>query len=151
MPDAIFVSMKPYYALAVTFLMVACSSPEVRQHTALMQTIENNLRLPQEAGKIEKFGRAYKFGSPNRVEAFYFVPNVQHDDRFCEGAKGGGRTNGQIVLACPPPDGMKAGERRWFDNDVHLPSVNDGGCNYVDVVYDIRLRKVFSARCHGVG
>ncbi|MDB5714312.1 MAG: hypothetical protein JWO15_1709 [Sphingomonadales bacterium] len=81
------------------YLLIA----EEREQTDLMNTIENKVRLSPDAGKIERFARSYKFGPSDRVEAFYFVPDVQRDQGFCEGAKSGGRTNGQIALVCPPP------------------------------------------------
>jgi hypothetical protein len=143
--------MRLRFVLAAAFLMAACSSPEKRQQAELMDQIEQKVLLPREAGKIERFARAYKFGSADRVEAFYFVPDGQHDPWFCEGAKKGGRTNGQVALACPSPDGLEAGERRWFGNDVHLPAANDGGCDFIEVVYDIRSRTVASAKCNGHG
>jgi hypothetical protein len=141
--------MKSYLLLVAAFSMAACSSVEERQQVGLMNTIESKVRFPPNAGKIERFARVYKFGSPGHVEAFYFVPDGQHDQWFCEEAKSGGRTNGQVVLACPPPVGMKAGERRWFGEDVYLPNVNDGGCDFINVIYEISSQTVASATCNG--
>lgn len=143
--------MKSILILASAIFTAACTSPETQRRTELMNEIENEVKLPPGSGIIDGFARAYKFASSDRVVAFYFVPDGGHDRWFCEGAKKGGRTNGQIALACPPPEGMKAGERRWFGDDVYLPDVCDGGCNYIDVEYDVGSRKVISARCHGVG
>ena len=140
--------LKSQLALAVTLVIVGCASTDERRHTNLMNNIEKEIQLPPGAAKISQYARAYKFDSHDRITAFYFIP--QNVDGFCQGAKRGGRTNGQIALACPPPDGMKAGERRWFDNDVYLPEVNDGGCNYIDVEYDLKTNAVTYAQCHGL-
>lgn len=128
----------------------ACSSPEVRRHVQIMDDIERTMVLPPGAGNLGRFARAYKLQSSSEVIAFYFVPEADNSQLSCEVAKVGGPANGQLALLCPPPVGMRAGERRWFSNDVHLPDVCDGGCNYIDVRYDIRTRKLLSAVCHGV-
>lgn len=114
-----------------------------------MDAIERDIRLPPGARPLKEFARTYKFASPSRVVAFYFIPSKQHDEWFCQMAKKGGPTNGQIVLGCPSPDGLRAGERRWLGDDVSLPDVCDGGCGYIDVEYDLKSKAVTSAHCHG--
>ena len=141
--------MKSHSSIAAMLLIAGCSMPEQRQHTESMDAIENNVQIPSGAGPIIKFARTYKYASSTRVVAFYFVPDDKPDEAFCKGAKEGGPTNGQILLGCPPPDGMKAGERRWVSDDVFLPDVNDGGCNYIDVEYDLKSKSVTYANCHG--
>jgi hypothetical protein len=141
--------LKCYLTVSAALFVVACASPEERRRAEIMNAIEKEIQLPQGAGEMTRYARTYKFASPDRVIGFYFVPDKDYDDWFCQGAKKGGATNGQIALACPPPDGIAAGERRWFDADVHMPAVSDGGCNYVDVEYDMKTNRVTSARCHG--
>jgi len=143
-PSATVVPMKRFLILAAALSMAACSSPEARRQADLMNKIEKEVRLPPGAEAIDSFARAYKFESPDRVVAFYFFPVDQPDQWFCDGAKKGGRTNGQIALACPPPDGMKAGERRWFGDDVSLPDRSDGGC---DIEYDVGSNTITFATC----
>ena len=143
--------MKSCLILPLILCVAGCASPEERRQTDLMDRIEKQVQLPSGAGEITRFARAYKFSSQDHVIALYFVPNARPDQAFCDGARGGGPTNGQIALACPPPEGMKAGDRRWFGNDVYLPAVFDGGCNYLDIGYDVRKRSITIGRCHGVG
>ncbi|MBB5716438.1 hypothetical protein [Sphingomonas aerophila] len=143
--------MKLYLILAAFLATTACDPPEARRQAELMNTIERKITLPPGAGAVERFARAYKFASPDRVEALYFIPEEEPDRMFCEGTKRYGHKNGQIALACPPPDGMKAGERRWFADDVILPFVSDGACAYIDVEYQVGSKTVPKASCHGEG
>lgn len=114
-----------------------------------MDTIEQGIKLPIGAEQLPRYARAYKFTSPDRVSAFYFIPDDSFDGEFCTVARSGGRTNGQIALLCPPPDGMEPGERRWFRDDVDLPDVLDGGCSYITVEYDVQRKAITSASCNG--
>ncbi|WP_179042531.1 hypothetical protein [Sphingobium lactosutens] len=141
--------MKPYLALPAMLLTVSCTSSEQRRHLEIMDAIEHAVQIPSGAGPMSQFARTYKYASPTRVVAFYFIPDETTDELFCEGAKEGGPKNGQVLLGCPPPDGMKAGERRWLNNDVFLPDINDGGCNYIDIEYDLKSKLFIRAECHG--
>jgi hypothetical protein len=141
--------MKFHLSLAPIFLIAGCTSSEQPQHTKIMDAIEQGVQMPSEARPLNQFSRTYKYASSNRVVAFYFVADDKPDDRFCSRTKEGGRKNGQVLLACPPPEGMKAGERRWLNEDVSLPDVNDGGCSYIDVEYDLKSKSVTRADCHG--
>lgn len=143
--------VKVHLVFSALLCIAGCTPPEERQQVELMDAIEKAIRLPPDAGTLARFARVYKFASSDRVIGFYFVPDDEPDEQFCQDTKMGGRTNGQIALACPPPEGMTADERRWFANDVHLPRVSDGGCYYIDVEYDLKRNVVTSARCHGEG
>ncbi|MEO5493350.1 MAG: hypothetical protein ABIR08_04905 [Sphingomonas sp.] len=138
------------YFIGLAVLCTAGSAPPKQPlHTALMIKIESKMRLPAGSGTIDRFARAYKFASPTRVIALYFVPDDGKGKSFCSEAKKGG-SKGEIALFCPPPDGMKVGERRWFSDNASLPVVFDGGCSYVDVEYDLKAETVIFSKCHGV-
>ncbi len=141
--------LKRHFIFATVLLAAGCGPAEERQHAELMDVIEQGLELPNGAEQLRRYARTYKFASPNRVEAHYFMPSDSFIDESCKGAKSGGRTNGQIALLCPPPDGMQAGERRWFAYDVSLPLVEDGGCNFIEVEYDVQRKAIVSAYCNG--
>jgi hypothetical protein len=141
--------MKPSLPMIAIFCVSACTSPEERRHAEIMNAIEHGIRLPPGSKSLNRYARTYKYASPSRVIAFYFIPDDKHDEWFCKGAKVGGPTNGQILLACAPPDGMTPGERRWLGDKVFLPDVSDGGCTYVDVEYDLKSKAVIHAYCHG--
>jgi len=141
--------MRQRLFLAALLWLSGCAQTEEHQRAELIGKIEQSIHLPVGAYPLSAYARVYKFSSQDRVTAFYFVPDVKHDQWFCDGAKKGGRTNGQVALACPPPKGMKADERRWFGDDVYLPDVCDGGCGYIDVEYNVKSGSVISAKCHG--
>lgn len=135
---------------AVLLLCVGGCSPHVRsEQTVIMDMIERQISLPKGARPLKTYARAYAPSSNERVSALYFRPDASLSS--CAGAKAGGPTNGQIALLCPPPDGFKAGERRWLTNSRLLPSVSDGGCAFIDVEFDIPSTKIISAQCHGSG
>jgi hypothetical protein len=141
--------MKAFIPLAAFIYVTGCSSPEQVRRKELMDIIEKQIRLPSGAEEMNRYARAYKFASSDKIVAAYFLPPSKLDEQFCEGAKEGGQRNGQIALACPSPEGMKADESRWFDNDVYLPDISGDGCGYIYVVYDLRKRAVMYARCNG--
>lgn len=141
--------MKRHFILLSALLAAGCGSAEQRRHAKLMDAVEQSLKLPNGAEQLPLYARAYKFASPSRVVASYFIPDGSFDGGFCAEAKSGGRTNGQIALLCPPPDGMKAGERRWFADDVYLPDILDGGCSYIAIEYDVHRKAIISANCNG--
>ncbi len=114
-----------------------------------MDTVERQISLPRGSLPLRAYARAYAPLSKDRVSALYFRPMTEFTS--CREAKDGGPTNGQIVLLCPPPDGIRAGERRWLNDSLLLPSVSDGGCAFIDVEFDTRAKRVVLARCHGEG
>ncbi len=136
-------------SLAAFGLVAGCASPEERRRADLMDEIERNVVLPPGAQPLRTYARTYKFVAPERVEAFYFTPDDRLDGDFCAGTKEGGRTNGQVLLACKPPWGLGAGQRRWLDDDVHLPAVSDGGCYYISINYDLSDGGRPEAYCNG--
>ena len=142
-------SMKFHSPLAAILLIAGCTPAEQPQQAEIMDAIELDVQVPSGAPPLNRFARTYKYASSARVVAFYFVPDDKPDERFCSRIKEGGPQNGQVLLGCPPPEGMKAGERRWLNDDVSLPDVNDGGCNYIDVEYDLKSKSVIRADCHG--
>ena len=142
--------MKFRATVVVAFFLSGCSSNEQRNREAMMDDIERQIELPAGARHLENYARAYRESAPNRVSAIYFTP-LKPDPDFCRGARSGGADNaGQIALSCPPPDGMNQGERRWFPGKQALPDVLDGGCNYIDVEFNVGSRRIISAECHGL-
>lgn len=116
-----------------------------------MDDIERKVKVPPEAGNLDHFARTYAFVSPDRVWGFYFVPQNNYDSTGCKDArKYEPMYTGGIALFCPPPDGMAAGERRWFSKDDQ-PDVTDGGCDYMYVDYDVKSETIIRSRCHGIG
>jgi hypothetical protein len=135
--------------LLSVFIVIGCAPAEQSQRDELMKVIEQRVELPSGSAPLTRYARAYKFAEPERVTAVYFLPDNSFIEESCQSAKSSGRTNGQIVLFCPPPDGMRADESRWFENDVHLPDQMDGGCSFIVIEYSIALKTIISANCNG--
>lgn len=133
-------------ALAIS----SCAAADDPGHEQIMDRIEAKLRLPAGASPLGAYARTYAYAADGKVVGNYFVPMASSPaDAFCQGAKRYGRDNGQIALACPPPDGMAAGQRRWYAKPGMLPQVDDGGCAFVDIEFDPKTSAVLSAECHG--
>lgn len=136
------------FIIPVLLLSLSGCSPHVSpEQNAIMDTIERQISLPQGSSPLGSYARVYAPSSEDRVSAVYFRPNASFPS--CSEARAGGPTNGQVALLCPPPDGIKAGERRWLTNSELFPVVCDAGCSFVDVEFDVRSKKVISARCQG--
>lgn len=141
--------MKPHTALFAILCFSACSSPEERRQAAIMDSIEQQVKLSADAEPIERYARTYAFKSRDRVSAVYFLPDLANDEA-CRVAKGyGPKSAGAVARLCPPPDGMKAGERRWFRDADSLPLISDGGCQNIDVEFDLNAGSVIFAHCQG--
>lgn len=141
--------MKYAVITALALCIGGCSPQEEREHFELMDAIESKVQLPSRAGLLQDYARAYKYTSSTRVVAIYFRPFNGQDLWFCESAKTYGSNNGQILLGCPPPDGMERNERRWLGSEVLLPVADDGGCDYINLVYDLTAKRVTSTTCNG--
>jgi hypothetical protein len=101
------------------------------EHTALMENIDHAVLLPKGALPFSRYARAYAKESPNRVRVVYFVP----------------ATCSEASVVCLPPQGMVAGERRWFDNVGLLPRATGGGCEWIDVSYNPDTHRAARAYC----
>jgi hypothetical protein len=123
---------------------------EDRQQADQMRVIEQNIELPAGSEALDRYARVYKSGRSNHIEAVFFIPSENTLDGSCRSSKSYGPSNGQILMLCPPPDGMTAGESRWLSDGVHLPDKSDGGCSLIQIEYSIALNEVISAICNGV-
>jgi len=148
--------MKRFAILIVVLAATGCGSAQEPYEddpkstkAGLMNAIENRVELPAGSKPLDRYARTYKFASANRISAAYFIPDTRFINDACQSAKSGGSKNGQIVMLCPPPDGMKAGERRWFDRETYLPAQSDGGCSYIEIEYSITFDTVITIRCNG--
>lgn len=114
-----------------------------------MDAIESQVRLPPGAAPLDAYARAYALAPADRVVAFYFTPMDQLIDEECQAIKAAApASRQQIVLLCPPPEGMRAGERRWFGGN-RLPVVEDGRCSFLNIEFDLARQVVTSAECNG--
>jgi len=137
--------------ISVLLLAVALNGCTQRsERIMLMDEIESAVRLPMHALPLNRYARAYATAPNRRVAAVYFVPSPPNGD-FCATALAREKDGAQTALFCPPPKGMKPGERRWFENYKFLPSASDGGCAWIDIQFSLDTRAVEKAACHGDG
>ena len=134
--------------LSAALALNACGPLIDRSETATMDEIERKITLPSGALPLKQYARAYANGPNRRVLAVYFIP-APPNPTDCKMALEHEGDGGQVALSCPPPKGMAAGERRWFDSDRMLPVAFDDGCDFIDVAFNLKTHMVESARCHG--
>lgn len=137
---------------AVLLWLAGCTPAADRQKVEIMNRIEHMIQLPVGASSLQSYARAYQFSSRTMVRATYFPAEEPFGYAFCDRIKGmGPEMSGDAAAVCPPPLGMRAGERRWFDDHVFLPGDCDGGCTQVNVEYDMTTGRITLVRCNGIG
>jgi hypothetical protein len=141
--------MRALISFALALAVAACSPTKVSQSDQVMNDIEAKIRLPKGAYPLQKYARAYSLPSNGKVFAIYFRPFPDPISTSCDEAQRHKDNEGQVALTCSPPVGMKEDERRWFRNQNALPNANDGGCDFIDVEFDVKARSVEHAECHG--
>mgnify|MGYP005821901355 FL=1 len=147
----------------LSFGALACSSaaggePGVDE-IALMNRIEALVELPEKAKPLNQYSRNYALAEAGNVIAVYFLPiEIKWDDLIC---------------LEPPPDfnprsctpeeisewrrqedeaaarRAKRGASRWFSSVDDLPYIFDGGCGFIEVVYDPAIDRIVSVQCNG--
>lgn len=124
-----------------------------------MDEIERKVRLPAKAEPLNAYGRYYAFGHKGKVEARYLLPPEPLTPDPLPAGWGceemvmlGNELTSREVPCGPDPDMshfLKAGQRRWFADPEAIPMIFDGGCMVVQVIFDLRTRKVEHVSCNG--
>ena len=105
------------------FVLVCASGAQTEQIT-LMDEIERSIAMPIGARPLAEYARFYARARDGKIVGAYILP-----------------TTGV-------PFSLKAGERRWSDEE-HVPVRLDGGCSYVRFEYDPRTRSFLGPDCNG--
>ena len=116
-----------------------------------MDQIERQVRLPEGARSIEDYARYYAQSSNSKIIAKYLVP-ISYDlgpDEGCEELLENFSSREVRCEPLPAFPGIAAGERKWLEDEGELPSMSDGGCMQVTVIYDRAKSAVTSALCNG--
>ena len=134
---------------------------ETAEQTAIMQAIEAVVVLPEGAGELAEYSRNYAAGPDGKVLAFYVIPFetlITDEDVGCEvmleDLESRPCTDEEVAdmvrddLARAERMG-NAGQSRWFDSYGELPLVLDGGCNFIEIIYDPKTKRIESAECNG--
>jgi hypothetical protein len=111
-----------YVALA----LVGCSDTLSTQNEAVIEQIEQSVKLPEGAGKLEDYARYYAAQGDNIVGVYTDL--VDHRDGDHD---------------------LPTGKRRWLTDSRDLPVIMDGGCSVVEVTYNSATKKVEEIFCHG--
>ncbi len=119
--------MKRLTVIPILLLLVACSSATERQQRQTMQQIEQRVQLPSGAENLEKYARYYAMDG-SRVVGIY-ITIVDPQNKYYN---------------------LPIGQHRWIKDRRSLPSISDGGCMVVNVLYDSAAQKVEQASCNGL-
>jgi len=144
-------AMKKRIIIALALELVGCG--DKNREAAIVATIEHQVALPVGAHPLDAYARFYAYGPDGVVYGNYLVPPSKPDMKRCieeraiekkENMKGASGSR-----FCPPPEGIRPGEHRWMSDYRWLPGAYDGGCDYLDVIYDVASEKFFKVECHG--
>ncbi|WP_443969595.1 hypothetical protein [Sphingobium sp. CR28] len=143
--------MKRGIVIAVALGLVGCKASI--KEAAIIAAIESKVRLPVNARPLDAYARFYAYGPDDVVVGNYLIPPSEPDLKLCEEEKAIEKkenVEGESASRyCPPPRGVGAGEHRWMSNYKWLPGGYDGGCNYIDVIYDLASERFLKVECHG--
>lgn len=92
------------------------------RETALVDEIESQVAMPKGSGPLKDYARFYAEAPAGKIVGLYI--------------RGG---NGNLP----------SGARRWVRFEA-LPSIDDGGCSVVNIVFDLTTRKVEQVVCNGL-
>jgi hypothetical protein len=125
-------------------LTVACTSDHA-DNKKLVGQIEQSIKLPKGALEIQAYARYYA-RKGNTVYASYIVE--QSDWREVVRKECSLQAKG---YPCNDPNYgvIEAGQRRWVEKRDYLPFMNGGGCNYVDIEYDVERKSFSTISCSG--
>lgn len=107
--------------------LVACSDVAERENVKMMQQVEKNLQLPRGVENLKYYARYYS-KDKNLIVAIYI--------KWAEPGN--------------PYYDLPIGHRRWLNSHRDLPSISDGGCSIVNVVYDPKAPNEAEVFCNGV-
>lgn len=130
-------------------LLLACTTPEERQHNKLMDVIEARVKLPDGARPLSYYARHYAADDKGFVVGVY-APGyrARGPDESCEELLEN-MTSRQVPCEEDKGDRLLSGQRQWVGNTDKLPLIMDGGCGVITVIYDPKAGVVKSATCNG--
>ena len=133
--------------------LAACSTET--EQTRLMKEIEQKVQLPKGAEPLNAYVRFYTFSDGGKVLARWLIPEANEPrpgDGCAEVVLGETETTLREVTCDPPapwPPQGRAGESRWIEHPNDVPVIMDGACRQINIMFDLRTRKVEQAFCNG--
>jgi hypothetical protein len=119
--------------MLIPFLAMLASGAPVdtaARREMLMHDIEKAVHLPKSAKPLASYGRHYAFLGRDKVEAIYLIPD-------------------EIFGKAAADSRAAAGQRRWYERVEDLPSIFDGGCMQVTILYSIPAKRILRVACNG--
>jgi hypothetical protein len=138
--------------LLALLIFAGCSSPEHRQRDEIMNRIERTVRLPRGAHSLDEYARYYADAGEGDVKAIYLIPQIFSaavGDTCTDMTVDGASVEVPCDDTAPPWQEVAAGERRWLERVEQLPSILDGGCGVVEVLFDGATERVERVACNG--
>lgn len=141
--------MRTVLALSVMSLLLACATPEERQHNKLMDVIEARVKLPDGARPLSEYARHYAVDQKGLIVGVY-APGYRAPgpDETCEELLED-MTSRQVPCVETERDRLLSGQRQWVGDTDKLPLIMDGGCGVITVIYDPKAGVVKSTNCNG--
>ncbi|MFY7745686.1 MAG: hypothetical protein ACOVQY_09670 [Erythrobacter sp.] len=125
------------------------------EQSAVIKRIEASIGLPPSAASMDEYSRNYGMRGDGKVLGVYAKRrNLSVSDDICKGCTEEQRQERQR-LAKETEDWWveryaPTGESRWIGNFDDYPSLMDGGCLQIQVIYDLAKQHVEGVWCNGV-
>lgn len=127
------------------------------QEEELMNAIERAVILSPPMKSLDAYGRYYRYAEPGNIAAVYLIPApssepegcsvmTENDMRDCTAEE---VDELRQRAATEVPRELPAGARRWVDKATEIPEINDGGCQQVNILYDVATRRFLRLECNG--
>ena len=116
-----------------------------------MSRLEENVRLPDGASDLSEYARYYADAGGGEIVAAYVIP-FEYEVGSDEGCAEMMEDFSSRDVPCPDGDSTRsisAGQRQWLDDRIDLPVVDDGGCTFIEIVFDKATVSMKQARCNG--
>lgn len=152
--------MKVILAILALAAATACSAQSSEQ-AAIIRAIEAAVVLPEGAAALDEYSRNYAVRPDGKILAVYVSPSepvVAAEDDGCEvmleDLEARPCTDDEVAERVRDDQSRaermgNAGQSRWFDSYEELPVVLDGGCGFIEVIYDPKTKRIERAECNG--
>lgn len=148
--------------VSILSLLLLDSADNIADQTSIMKHIEANVQLPEGAESIGDYSRNYAILPNKKIKAVYIIPFKSNSDgdeevscsvvvtilefRPCtEEENKEYRENEREFLSMQG----KAGESRWLDDHTSLPGLLDGGCSFIEIIFNPKSNIFESINCNG--
>lgn len=126
-----------------------------------MDAIEAAVELPAGAKALDDYSRDYALRPDGKVIGIFVTPRPAEArdseygcDVIIEDGESRPCTEAEEAETAAFDKAMadnlgQAGQSRWFEDYRELPTILDGGCGMVEIIFDPQLQRIESAQCNG--